>query len=93
MVSFQPRGYNILGPGDYSRSDEMWFYSLMYASGPGYSDHVNPTGGRQNPKGKHYMNPQFRQPANVPEVEQTHGGEDVGVYASGPYSHVILIYR
>lgn len=66
----------------------MWFYSLSYASGPGYADHVKLTGGRQNPQGKKYMDPQFRQPATIPEDEQTHGGEDVPVYANGPFSHV-----
>lgn len=34
------------------------------------------------------MDPQFRQPATVSKEEETHSGEDVGVYASGPYSHV-----
>lgn len=66
----------------------MWFFSLSYANGPGYEDHVNPTGGRQNPKGKSYMSPAFRQPATVPEYEQTHAAEDVAVYADGPFSHV-----
>ena len=68
----------------------MWFYSLSYANGPSYADHVTPTGGRQNPRGKNYMDPSFRQPSTVPEAEETHAGEDVGVYASGPYAHVSL---
>lgn len=88
---FQPRGFNILGPGDYSRTDEMWFFSLSYANGPGYADHLNPTGGRVNPRGTSYLDPHFRQAATVPEIEETHSGEDVGVYASGPYAHVIIV--
>lgn len=87
---FQPRGYNILGPGDFSRSDQMWFFTLSYANGPGYNDHVNPDGGRQSPRGKKYLDPQFRQPTTVPESEETHAGEDVGVYANGPYAHVSI---
>ncbi|CRK92143.1 CLUMA_CG005728, isoform A [Clunio marinus] len=85
---YMPRGYNILGPGDYSRSDQMWFFSLSYANGPGYDDHINPSGGRQNPRGKHYLDPKFRQPTTVPEDDETHAGEDVGVYANGPFSHI-----
>lgn len=87
----QPRGFNILGPGDYSRSDNQWFFTLSYANGPGYSDHTNPQGGRQNPRGKAYLDPLFRQPTTVSEEEETHAGEDVGVYASGPFSHVRVI--
>jgi alkaline phosphatase len=34
------------------------------------------------------MDPRFRQPAMIPKAEETHSGEDVGVYANGPYSHV-----
>lgn len=90
-IYFQPRGYNILGPGDYSRIDEKWFFTLSYANGPGYSDHTNPEGGRQNPRGKAYLDPLFRQPTTVPEEEETHAGEDVGVFASGPFSHVGII--
>jgi alkaline phosphatase len=66
----------------------MWFFTLNYANGPGYGDHTNPSGGRKNPRGTSYMNPRFRQPTTLPKEEETHSGEDVGVYASGPFSHV-----
>lgn len=84
----QPRGFNILGPGDFSKAENMWFFTLSYANGPGHFDHVNTAGGRDNPQGKKYTNPKFRQPTTVPLDEEAHAGEDVGVYASGPFSHV-----
>ncbi|VDK48080.1 unnamed protein product [Dibothriocephalus latus] len=31
---------------------------------------------------------EFRQQALVPLTDATHGGEDVGVYATGPFSHL-----
>ena len=31
---------------------------------------------------------EFRQPVNVPLKYETHGGEDVAVYAAGPMSHL-----
>ena len=31
----------------------------------------------------------YRQQAGVPLRSETHGGEDVGVYAIGPYSHLL----
>lgn len=77
-----------MGPGDYSRSDNMWFFTLSYANGPGYADHTNENGGRIDPRGKSYLDPRFRQPTTVNDFEETHAGEDVGVYASGPFSHV-----
>jgi len=85
---FMPRGYNILGPGDYSRLNEEWFFTLSYANGPGHADHVNPNGSQQSPKGKKYLDPMFRQPTTVNDYEETHAGEDVGVFANGPYSHI-----
>lgn len=71
----------------------MWFYTLSYANGPGHSDHFQATGGRVNPQGQSYFDPYFRRPATVPEEEETHAGEDVGVYASGPYAHVRSVLR
>lgn len=66
----------------------MWFFSLNYANGPGHNDHVQSNGERRNPRGMNYMNPLFRQPATVLKEEETHSGEDVGVYAIGPFAHV-----
>lgn len=66
----------------------MWMFTLSYANGPGYVDHTNPDGGRVNPRGMNYMSPSFRQPTTVNKFEETHAGEDVGVFASGPMAHV-----
>lgn len=85
---FQPRGRNILGVGDFARNDGMWFFILNYANGPGHSEHTKPTGGRRNPRGMQYMNTGFRQPSTVYKEQETHSGEDVGVFATGPSSYV-----
>lgn len=45
-----------------------------------------------NPRGQRYLNPEFQQPSLVPDAEETHAGEDVGVYASGPYAHVNIVF-
>jgi alkaline phosphatase len=31
----------------------------------------------------------FKQPVSVPMKDETHGGEDVAIYARGPMSHLI----
>ncbi|CRK92138.1 CLUMA_CG005740, isoform A [Clunio marinus] len=85
---YPPRNRNILGVGDFSRAEEKWFFTLNYANGPGHKEHAHPTGGRQNPRGMRYMDPFFRQPATIQKEEETHAGEDVGVYANGPYAHL-----
>jgi alkaline phosphatase len=71
----------------------MWFFTLNYANGPGYFEHERKGGGRLNPRGQNYMDPRFRQPSMIPKEEETHAGEDVGVYAKGPYSHVSLVFH
>ena len=40
-----------------------------------------------------YMDPKFRFPSGIPMDETTHTGEDVGVYAKGPYSHVSIFIK
>jgi len=66
----------------------MWFFTLNYANGPGYHDHAMPGGGRRDPRNMDYMNPSFRQPTTVPKEDETHSGEDVGVFTSGPWAHL-----
>ena len=88
----QPRGRNVLGPADWSIEDKKWVFSVNYAQGQGYNDHFDKTTNtRKNIKGMKYMEPNFRYPAGVLMDETTHTGEDVGVYSSGPYSHVSVL--
>lgn len=88
VSGYLPRSRNVLGAGDFSIEDKMWIFSSSYAQGQGYVEHFDATiGGRKNPRGQNYMKTSFRQPATVPMDEGTHSGEDVGVYASGPWSH------
>jgi alkaline phosphatase len=54
----------------------------------GYFDHTLPSGNRRDPQEMDFMDKDFRQPATVPLDLETHGGEDVGVYAVGPYAHL-----
>ena len=64
-------------------------FTTSYAFGPGYYDHVDKTTGEgKSPRGMKYMEPSFRPPSIAPMDEGTHSGEDVGVFVSGPYSHV-----
>lgn len=73
--------------GDYSREDNMPFFTLSYANGMGFYDHFNESG-RINPLDMDFNDPHFRQPTTLPLEEETQGGDDVGVFAVGPQSHL-----
>ncbi|XP_073815782.1 alkaline phosphatase 5 [Musca autumnalis] len=83
------RGNDIFGKTPATPDDEKPYMTLSYANGPSYerffdvekAERVDPTtvitGDRYD-----------RFPSAWPMEDETHGGEDVGVYASGPWSHL-----
>ncbi|XP_040152044.1 alkaline phosphatase-like [Anopheles arabiensis] len=84
------RGNDILSTGDFSRFDRMPFFTLAYANGPSYADHFYENGGRRNPDEMRdrFHDPDFTYPAAVPYEDETHGGDDVAVFAKGPWAHI-----
>lgn len=81
--------------------DNNPYTTLSYANGPGYYNQAldpnNPyarymlpaTAGRHttaddNPEATHY-----HQEANVPLQAETHAGDDIAVYAQGPWAHLL----
>lgn len=82
-------------------ADKKPYTTLSYANGPGYynqpSDPDNPyarfnnigqstrqTTLEDNPEAEHY-----HQEAGVPLATETHAGDDVAVYAQGPWAHLL----
>ena len=82
-------------------ADKKPYTTLSYATGPGYynqpSDPDNPyarfnnigqstrqTTLEDNPEAEHY-----HQEAGVPLATETHAGDDVAVYAQGPWAHLL----
>ena len=69
----------------------MPYMTLNYANGPGFKQYYNskkhyrenPVDVMDNFEGEEY---DLQYPATVPMDSETHGGEDVPVYASGPWS-------
>ncbi|XP_014324723.1 alkaline phosphatase-like isoform X1 [Xiphophorus maculatus] len=80
-----PRGNPIFGLAPKKADDEMPFTSILYANGPGYV-HVNGT--RGNITMVDYLDEEYMQQAAVPLDAETHGGEDVAIYAKGPMAHL-----
>ncbi|KAM6962923.1 alkaline phosphatase, intestinal, tandem duplicate 1 [Aplochiton taeniatus] len=80
-----PRGNPIFGLASKTAEDKMPFTSILYANGPGYV-HVNGT--RGNITMGDYYDEEYMQQAAVPLDSETHGGEDVAIYAKGPMAHL-----
>ncbi|CAL8252976.1 unnamed protein product [Merluccius merluccius] len=80
-----PRGNSIFGLAPKKADDRMPFTSILYANGPGYV-HVNGT--RGNVTLVDYYDEEYMQQAAVPLDAETHGGEDVAIYARGPMAHL-----
>ncbi|XP_036393513.1 alkaline phosphatase-like [Megalops cyprinoides] len=87
LGGYPERGNPILGyastPSDV---DGMPYTSLLYGNGPGFSL-VN--GSRANPQLDNTTKTGYRQQAAVPLTFETHTGEDVAVYARGPWAHLL----
>jgi alkaline phosphatase len=64
--------------------DDRPYTTLAYANGPGAT-----TDKRPDLTHVDTTSPDFRQPALVPLNSETHGGEDVAIYARGPWAHLV----
>ncbi|KAJ9580821.1 hypothetical protein L9F63_024002 [Diploptera punctata] len=81
------RGNDILG---FASSENVTYETLTYANGPGYKFHtMNITHWRNLTNSSVDMNDTYyRHFSPVYLSYETHGGEDVAVYAQGPSSHI-----
>ncbi len=80
MAGYPARGNPILGISG-PDSNKMPYTTLGYGNGPGYRG-----GNRPDLTNVDTTAPDFLQEATVPTASETHGGEDVPVYAKGPGS-------
>lgn len=81
------RGNDILGlVNEVSNIDQLPYTTLMYTNGPGFN---YPTDGqRLNITGTNTTHTAYKQLAAVPLDQETHGGDDVAVFAQGPMAHL-----
>ncbi len=96
LSGYQARGTPILGlaagptGGLVRAADGLPYTSLGYANGPGASGVIDrQTGRRRDLSDVDVTHKDFRQPALVPSLSETHSGEDVSIYAWGPQAHLI----
>lgn len=97
MAGYSHRGSDIRGLANSENLDDNLTYTILsYANGRGFYKHnlVDKTGKNitRLDLGKvpldQVMSPGFVQTSSGPRDSETHGGEDVYVYARGPMSHL-----
>ncbi|XP_077582063.1 alkaline phosphatase, tissue-nonspecific isozyme [Stigmatopora nigra] len=80
------RGNNIFGLApEVSDVDHKPYTSITYGNGPGYK---LVDGARENITHVDYENALYQPQSAVPLKSETHGGEDVPVFAKGPLAHL-----
>ncbi|KAM6178418.1 intestinal-type alkaline phosphatase [Rhynchocyon petersi] len=80
------RGTSIFGLASGLAQDGKSYTSILYGNGPGYAIDG---GARPNVSETESMGPSYLQQAAVPLSSETHGGEDVVVFARGPQAHLV----
>lgn len=99
MAGYPKRGNPILGKvvtvgteGYALAKDKKPYTTLGYMNGRGHrhgKDNKAMTAGRADLTSVDTTDPDFHQEALVPLDSETHGGEDVGIYAQGPGGHLV----
>uniref|UniRef100_A0A8C8HBJ6 Alkaline phosphatase n=1 Tax=Oncorhynchus tshawytscha TaxID=74940 RepID=A0A8C8HBJ6_ONCTS len=84
---YTPRGNTIFGLAPMlSDVDQKPFTAILYGNGPGFKV-VN--GLRENISTLGYEENNYKAQSSVPLNMETHGGEDVAVFAKGPMAHLL----
>ncbi|CAH0401075.1 unnamed protein product [Chilo suppressalis] len=84
---YTPRGSDILGPSNSIDDNGVPYMTLSYTNGPGARMQTN--GIRPNVlQDSNYGATRWRSHADVPLDSETHGGDDVAVFARGPHHHM-----
>lgn len=88
FLTLQDRGNDILGIAGGTAQDSLKYFTLNYANSPAYKNHIEKGVGRKDPESMDTSAWNFGYPGMVDIDSETHGGEDVPIYASGPWAHL-----
>uniref|UniRef100_A0A3P8WD92 alkaline phosphatase n=2 Tax=Cynoglossus semilaevis TaxID=244447 RepID=A0A3P8WD92_CYNSE len=80
------RGNPVMGISRSIAKDKKRFTTAVYGNGPGYQ--ISENGSRPDVNGTISSHNDYRQQATVPLSSETHGIEDVAIFAKGPMSHL-----
>ncbi|ELU17569.1 hypothetical protein CAPTEDRAFT_27603, partial [Capitella teleta] len=90
FAGYHTKGSDVLGTGTgiYPAEDIMPYSKLSYTNGPGYD--INDTSCRRgNLREVDTSHNDFVAQSAAMLGSETHGGEDVAIYASGPMAHLL----
>ncbi|XP_006866865.1 PREDICTED: intestinal-type alkaline phosphatase [Chrysochloris asiatica] len=82
---YTKRGTSIFGLANSKAADGKTYTSILYGNGPGYVGNVS----RPEVTEDISKSPSYMQQTAVPLKSETHGGEDVAVFARGPQAHLV----
>uniref|UniRef100_A0A3Q0S6I0 alkaline phosphatase n=1 Tax=Amphilophus citrinellus TaxID=61819 RepID=A0A3Q0S6I0_AMPCI len=82
---YSPRGNPVLGVSDSLAEDKKHFTTAVYGNGPGYQI---ANGTRPDVNASVSTDDNYLQQAAVPLDSETHGIEDVAIFAKGPMAHL-----
>ncbi|KAH8278284.1 hypothetical protein KR044_009644, partial [Drosophila immigrans] len=89
VAGYQPRGSDIFSKAKALGTDGKSYLPLSYANGKSFDEFYDTEANeRRDPATLLSEDPAQLFPATVPLESETHGGEDVGVFASGPWAHL-----
>lgn len=86
MNGYPSRHTDILGIADISDEDFLPYTTLLYGNGPGFQHQTS--GLRPDISQDDLLDVNYRHASAVPRDSAAHGGEDVGLWAVGPHSHL-----
>lgn len=82
---------DILGLNHEKGEDNLPYLTLSYANGPSfYNTYNNETGKRFDLSEVDIKGLEYMYSSTVPLNASAHAGDDVGIYASGPWSHIFV---
>ncbi|KAL5277614.1 hypothetical protein ACFFRR_002690 [Megaselia abdita] len=89
FAGYDNRHGDIFGDTNKKANDDKRFLKLSYANGQGFDTYYNTEKNqRRNPNNIDRSSPDAFFPSALPLESETHGGDDVAVFASGPWSHL-----
>uniref|UniRef100_A0A1B6CV61 Alkaline phosphatase n=2 Tax=Clastoptera arizonana TaxID=38151 RepID=A0A1B6CV61_9HEMI len=86
LSGYPARGHDILGIGGKSSVDHLPYTTVSYANGPSYEIMTN--GSRKEIHKSDLEKKHYKYPSLFPMTSETHGGDDVAIYASGCWAHL-----
>ncbi|XP_005192158.2 membrane-bound alkaline phosphatase [Musca domestica] len=84
---YPSRNADILGLNEDVAEDGLPYTIMSYANGPGYEKTFSAKKGRKDLSDVDFTNPKRKYMAAVPLESETHGADDVAIFAKGPMAH------